>query len=100
MSPTTLANRLRALFPDASGRSLKQWLESGRVEVNGRVCRDGRVAVRAQDRIHLAGRGPVPFPRGLGRVHERFQTPSNAVLAIGAGTLIALLLGDSSRHAA
>ena len=69
MSPTTLANRLRALFPDASGRSLKQWLESGRVEVNGRVCRDGRVAVRAQDRIHLAGRGPVPFPRGLGLVH-------------------------------
>ncbi len=70
MSPTTLADRLRALFPDASGRSLKQWLESGRVEVNGRVCRDGRVAVRAQDRIHLAGRGPVPFPRGLGLVHE------------------------------
>jgi len=70
MSPSTLADRLRALFPDASGRSLKQWLESGRVEVNGRVCRDGRVAVRAQDRIHLAGRGPVPFPRGLGLVHE------------------------------
>lgn len=70
MSPTTLADRLRALFPDASGRSLKQWLESGRVEVNGRVCRDGRVSVRAQDRIHLAGRGPVPFPRGLGLVHE------------------------------
>jgi 23S rRNA pseudouridine1911/1915/1917 synthase len=70
MSPTTLADRLRALFPDASGRSLKQWLESGRVEVNGRVCRDGRVAVRAQDRIHLAGRGSVPFPRGLGLVHE------------------------------
>ena len=70
MSPTTLADRLRALFPDASGRSLKQWLESGRVEVNGRVCRDGRVAVRAQDRVHLGGRGPVPFPRGVGLVHE------------------------------
>jgi 23S rRNA pseudouridine1911/1915/1917 synthase len=70
MSPATLADRLRALFPDASGRSLKQWLESGRVEVNGRVSRDGRVAVRAQDRVHLAGRGPVPFPRGLGLVHE------------------------------
>jgi 23S rRNA pseudouridine1911/1915/1917 synthase len=70
MTSPTLSDRLRALFPDASGRSLKQWLESGRVEVNGRVCRDGRVAVRAQDRIHLAGRGPVPFPRGLALVHE------------------------------
>jgi 23S rRNA pseudouridine1911/1915/1917 synthase len=70
MSATTLADRLRALFPDASGRSLKQWLTSGRVEVNGRVSRDGRVAVRPQDRIQLGGRGPVPFPRGLGLVHE------------------------------
>ena len=31
----------------------------------------------------------------LGRVHPTFQTPGNAVLAIGAGTLIALFLGDS-----
>jgi basic amino acid/polyamine antiporter, APA family len=31
----------------------------------------------------------------LGRVHERFQTPSAAVLAICAGTLIAQCLGDA-----
>jgi basic amino acid/polyamine antiporter, APA family len=32
---------------------------------------------------------------GLGHVHERFQTPSAAVLAICAGTLIAQCLGDA-----
>jgi basic amino acid/polyamine antiporter, APA family len=31
----------------------------------------------------------------LGRVHPRFQTPSTAVLAISAGTLAAIFLGDS-----
>jgi 23S rRNA pseudouridine1911/1915/1917 synthase len=66
----TLGSRLRALFPEASGRSLKQWLESGRIELNGRVCRDGRIMVGAKDRIVLGTRGRVPFPRGLGLVHE------------------------------
>ena len=66
----TLSARLRALFPEASGRSLKQWLESGRVELNGRVCRDARIMVGPKDRIVLGTRGRVPFPRGLGLVHE------------------------------
>jgi 23S rRNA pseudouridine1911/1915/1917 synthase len=66
----TLSTRLRALFPEASGRSLKQWLEAGRVELNGRVCRDGRIMVGSRDRVVLGTRGRVPFPRGLGLVHE------------------------------
>jgi 23S rRNA pseudouridine1911/1915/1917 synthase len=66
----TLSSRLRALFPEASGRSLKQWLESGRIELNGRVCRDGRIMVGTKDRVVLGTRGRVPFPRGLGLVHE------------------------------
>jgi 23S rRNA pseudouridine1911/1915/1917 synthase len=66
----TLSARLRALFPEASGRSLKQWLESGRIELNGRVCRDGRIMVGGRDRVVLGTRGRVPFPRGLGLVHE------------------------------
>jgi 23S rRNA pseudouridine1911/1915/1917 synthase len=70
MSPATLADRLRQLFPDASGRSSKQWLESGRVEVNGRVCRDGRVTVNPRDRVELGGRGRIPFPKGLGLVYQ------------------------------
>ena len=70
MSQATLSDRLRALFPDSSGRSLKQWLESGRVEVNGRLCRDGRAVVGPKDRVVLGTRGRVPFPRGLSLVHD------------------------------
>ena len=70
MSEATLADRLRTLFPDSSGRSLKQWLESGRVEVNGRVARDGRAVVRTHDRVELGGRGRIPFPKGLGLVYQ------------------------------
>ena len=67
---STLSTRLGALFPGASRRSVKQWLESGRVEVNGRVCRDGRIMVATRDRVVLGTRGRIPFPRGLGLVHD------------------------------
>jgi 23S rRNA pseudouridine1911/1915/1917 synthase len=63
--------RLRARFPEASGRSLRQWLRTGRVRVNGAVVRDGRHAAASTDTVSL---GPpvssVDFPRGLGRVYE------------------------------
>jgi 23S rRNA-/tRNA-specific pseudouridylate synthase len=64
----TLLERLRALYPEASGRSLKQWLEAGRVEVNGQPARDGRRAVAAGDTVALAARRAAPFPRGLSLV--------------------------------
>ena len=66
----TLAERLRALYPQASNRSLKQWLEAGRVTVDGRPCRDGRLEIGAGARVALGGRPAVPFPRGLTLVHE------------------------------
>jgi 23S rRNA pseudouridine1911/1915/1917 synthase len=66
----TLLERLRVLFPKASGRSLKQWLEHGRVEVNGGVVREGKASVGAADRITLGARRRVSFPRPLGRVYE------------------------------
>jgi 23S rRNA pseudouridine1911/1915/1917 synthase len=66
----TLLERLRALYPEASGRSLKQWLEAGRVEVNGQPTRDGRLALAAADTVTLAARRAAPFPRGLSLVHE------------------------------
>jgi len=66
----TLAERLRALYPEASGRSLKQWLETGRVTVDGRACRDGRLAVAAGAVVTLGERASAPFPRGLTLVHE------------------------------
>jgi 23S rRNA pseudouridine1911/1915/1917 synthase len=74
----TLLERLRALHPQASRRSLKQWLDAGRVEVNGRAVRDGRVAVRPGDTVALAARRVAPFPRALALVHE-----DEAILVIG-----------------
>ncbi len=35
-------------------------------------------------------------PPQLGRIHPRFQTPNVAVLAIGAGSVVALFLGDAA----
>ena len=66
----TLAERLRALYPEASGRSLKQWLETGRGTVDGRACRDGRRELAADAVVTLGGRASAPFPRGLTLVHE------------------------------
>jgi 23S rRNA pseudouridine1911/1915/1917 synthase len=65
----TLLERLRALYPEASGRSLKQWLAAGRVTVNGRPARDGRLALGSADTVALAAR-TVPFPPVLSQVHE------------------------------
>jgi 23S rRNA pseudouridine1911/1915/1917 synthase len=66
----TLLERLRSLFPDASGRSLKQWLAHGRVVVNGRTTRDGSTPVSATDRVTLGHRRAATFPSRLGLVHE------------------------------
>ena len=69
--PGTLADRLRALFPEASGRSVKQWLAVGRVRVNGAVVRDGRTPVGRGDTVALGGgTGRRPLPADLRIVHE------------------------------
>jgi 23S rRNA pseudouridine1911/1915/1917 synthase len=66
----TLAERLRALYPEASNRSLKQWLETGRVTVDGRTCRNGRLEIGPDAEVALGGRRTAPFPRELTLVHE------------------------------
>ena len=66
----TLAERLRALFPEASGRSLKQWLEAGRVTVDGQPCRDGRLELGSDAQVALGGRRRARFPGELALVHE------------------------------
>jgi 23S rRNA pseudouridine1911/1915/1917 synthase len=65
----TLGHRLRALYPEASGRRLKQWLTGGCVRVNGVVVRRGDVPVARDDRVKL-GRPAVAFPAALRLVHE------------------------------
>ncbi len=66
----TLAEALRARYPEASRRSLKQWLAHGRVDVNGTVVRDGRVETAPGDRVTLRAHGEVMFPSLIMRVHE------------------------------
>jgi len=65
-----LLERLRALYPEASHRSLKQWLETGRVALNGRPCHDGRLEIRSTDTVVLTTRRVAAFPRELALIHE------------------------------
>jgi 23S rRNA pseudouridine1911/1915/1917 synthase len=66
----TLRARLHTLFPGTSGRGLKQWLERGRVRVNGTVVRRGDTVVRERDRVELGPPPPAPIPAPLRLVHE------------------------------
>lgn len=66
----TLADRLRALFPEASGRSVKQWLAAGRVRVDGAVVRDGRRAVPPGAAVALGRAAGRPLPSDLRIVKE------------------------------
>jgi 23S rRNA pseudouridine1911/1915/1917 synthase len=62
-------DRLRALYPESSGRARKHWLGAGRVRVNGEVVRRGDVELRAGDRVEL-GNPSVAFPHSLRLVHD------------------------------
>ena len=66
----TLRERLRALFPGASGRRVKVWIEASRVRVNGVVVRRGDVSVGPGDRVELGPPPPPAFPAPLRLVHE------------------------------
>ena len=48
-----LIDRLQALYPEASRRSLRQWLATSRVQVNGVAVSRGDVEVDDTDRIAL-----------------------------------------------
>lgn len=69
---TTLATRLKDLFPEASGVSRKDWLAHGRVTVNGAIVRDGRTTVADDDRIRLGDEtvARVTLSHPLRLVHE------------------------------
>jgi 23S rRNA pseudouridine1911/1915/1917 synthase len=65
----TVRDRLRALQGSVSGRTVKQWLEAGRVRVNGAVVRRGDTPVVKADRVELGAPLPPPFPAPLRLVH-------------------------------
>jgi 23S rRNA pseudouridine1911/1915/1917 synthase len=62
--------RLRELFPGASGRTIKQWLERGRVRVGGGVVRRGDVPVASTDGVELGAPTGPSFPPLLRLVFE------------------------------
>lgn len=64
-----LSERLAALFPEASRRSMKQWLAHGRVRVNGAVERRGDAPVAAGDHVVLGKPAPPPLRGPLRIVH-------------------------------
>jgi 23S rRNA pseudouridine1911/1915/1917 synthase len=68
-SEMRLDQRLRELFPGTSARTRKQWLERGRVCVDGRIARRGDLAVARGDRVEL-GTPQASFPPLLGLVFE------------------------------
>ena len=65
----TVRDRLRALHDGVSGRTVKQWLEAGRVRVNGTVVRRGDTPVVKADRVELGAPPPPSFPAPLRLVH-------------------------------
>ena len=56
-------------------------------------CFNGNFAASTRMVFAFGRNGSIPT--GLARIHPQFQTPSNAVLIIAAGTLAALFLGDA-----
>jgi 23S rRNA pseudouridine1911/1915/1917 synthase len=65
-----LIDRLQSLYPEASRRSLKQWLTGSRVRVNGAVVVRGDAEVDPADRIELTSPAPPACPAPLRLVHE------------------------------
>ena len=69
----TVRDRLRALQAGVSGRTVKQWLEAGRVRVNGAVVRRADTPVAKADRVELGAPPPPAFPAPLRLVHADEQ---------------------------
>src|SRR5437867_8565462 len=61
-----LIDRLQALYPEASRRSLRQWLATSRVRVNGTGVGRGEVEGESGDRVALGEPAPsTPSPLRL-----------------------------------
>ncbi|MBV8515236.1 MAG: APC family permease [Acidobacteria bacterium] len=56
-------------------------------------CFNGNFAASTRMVFAFGRNGSIP--ETFSRIHPRFQTPSNSVWIVGAGTLVALFLGDA-----
>jgi 23S rRNA pseudouridine1911/1915/1917 synthase len=68
--PGSVLARLRAAFPDSSGRRLRAWLAAGRVRVGERIVRDPRTPVPATESVTLGAPPPPTLASPLRLVHE------------------------------
>lgn len=66
----TLIERLGALYPSSSRRTLRQWLARSRVAVNDRIIRRGELPVGPEDRVTLREPSSPAPPGGLRVVYE------------------------------
>jgi 23S rRNA pseudouridine1911/1915/1917 synthase len=84
-APQTLADVLKSLFPDSSGRKLKQILEHGRVSVDGQVVKVGRTSLRTGAVVEVGeARRVAVLPEGVAIV---YQDEHLLVAEKGAGLL-------------
>jgi 23S rRNA pseudouridine1911/1915/1917 synthase len=67
-----LDQRLRQLFPETSRRTIKQWVEGGRVRVAGAVTRRGDAEIGPDARVELGAPQRI-FPSPLRRLFEDDQ---------------------------
>jgi 23S rRNA pseudouridine1911/1915/1917 synthase len=61
---------LKTALPEASGRTLRQMLEQGRVRLNGEVCRLAKQPVSPGDVLEIGRRLPALLAGGLKIVYE------------------------------
>lgn len=89
----TLRERLRALYPEASRRRHKEWLEGARIQVNGVIVRRGDVLVQPDDRVELRAPPPAAFPAPLQLVYE-----DEAVLVVDKPAGLLTIATESERE--
>jgi RluA family pseudouridine synthase len=69
--PTELLALLQSLFPDSSRTTLRQFLQAGRVRVNGETEKNARTQLEAGDFVEIAPKSARhDLPDGLSILHE------------------------------
>lgn len=89
----TLFGRLRAAYPESSGRRLREWLREGRVRLNDRVARDGRTPIGPADPVVLGPPAEPPFPHAIRLVHQ-----DDALLVIDKPAGLLTIATERERH--
>ena len=85
-TPELLIDALRELLPDSSGRTRKQYLEHGRVRVNGTIVRIGKTPLQPGDVVDAGGTGQARSS-GLKDITLLYEDEDVIVIDKAAGLL-------------